>query len=101
MTKFFMALTVVILGVTGQVLMKIGALKLGHINVPHTIQGIYETMVKILFIPYIPLGFFLWALAAFLWLGVLTRVELSYAYPIFSLSFVLIALASALLLKRV
>jgi multidrug transporter EmrE-like cation transporter len=98
MIRFLMALTVVLLGATGQVLMKFGAQKLGQ--VPLSSQGVIDALIKIVFIPQIPIGLFLWAMAAFLWLGVLTRVELSYAYPIFSLSFVLIALASWLIFKE-
>jgi drug/metabolite transporter (DMT)-like permease len=98
MIKFLMALAVVVLGVMGQVCIKIGALQLGPVSLKT--NSIWEIAIKLISIPYIPGGFILWALGAFLWLGVLTRVELSYAYPIFSLSFVLIALVSWLLFKE-
>lgn len=42
-------------------------------------------------------GFFLYAFSAFIWLKVLTKVELSFAYPILSTSFVLIVFLSWLI----
>jgi len=42
-------------------------------------------------------GFFLYAFSAFVWLKVLTKVELSFAYPILSTSFVLIVFLSWLI----
>ena len=43
-------------------------------------------------------GFVLYGLSAVLWLFVLARVELSYAYPFVSLGFVLMSVAGAFLL---
>jgi len=98
MIRFVMAFFVVLLGATGQILLKAGAMKLGPI--PFTIEGLKHALLKMLVIPYIPVGFFFFVLAALLWLGVLTRVELSYAYPIFSLAFVIVGLASWLFFKE-
>lgn len=98
MIRFLMAVSVVFLGATGQILLKSGAMKLGPI--PFTLEGLKTAMFKILTIPDIPVGFFFFVLAAFLWLGVLTRVELSFAYPIFSLAFVIVALASWLFFRE-
>jgi len=44
--------------------------------------------------PFIILGLLLYVVSAFFWIIALSRVELSYAYPILSLGYVVIMLLS-------
>ena len=74
MRDIVMILTSVALGVVGQVSLKKGMLLSGSADLNFN-------LIKVIFTPYIFLGLVLYAIAMFLWLSILSRVELSYAYP--------------------
>ena len=58
-------------------------------------------LTKIIFSdPYVFSGFFSAFLASICWLAVLTKYELSYAYPFMIMSFVLIFLSSVLMFNE-
>ena len=90
MKDLFMIFAAVVLGVVGQVSLKKGMLLSGS-------AGLTLGLLKVIFTPYIFLGLVLYAVAMLLWLSILSRVELSYAYPMLSLSYVFIVLASWLI----
>jgi hypothetical protein len=71
MKDLFMIFAAVILGVVGQVSLKKGMLLSGS-------AGLTLSLIKVIFTPYIFLGLVLYGLAMFLWLSILSRVELSY-----------------------
>ena len=86
MNTLGLILLTVLLGSSGQLLMKKGALELGEVVVdPDTLLSLATRIVTT---PAIPLGLAMWVLAALLWLYVLTRVDLSFAYPMLSLGYV-------------
>jgi len=93
MRDIVMILTSVALGVVGQVSLKKGMLLSGSADLNFN-------LIKVIFTPYIFLGLVLYAIAMFLWLSILSRVELSYAYPMLSLSYAFIILASWLIFKE-
>lgn len=93
MKDIILILASVALGVMGQVSLKKGMLLSGSI-------GLTLSLIKVIFTPYIFLGLVLYAIAMFLWLSILSRVELSYAYPMLSLSYVFIILASWLIFNE-
>ena len=82
----------VILGVLGQLSMKQGMLKVGYI--PLELTKLSSNFSRIITTPFVFLGLFLYAVSAMFWLVVLSRVELSYAYPMISIGYVLIVLFS-------
>jgi drug/metabolite transporter (DMT)-like permease len=90
MKDLFMIFAAVALGVVGQVSLKKGMLLSGS-------AGLNLTLIKVIVTPYILLGLVLYSVAMLLWLSILSRVELSYAYPMLSLSYVFIVLASWLI----
>jgi len=90
MKDFFMILSCVVLGVVGQVSLKKGMLLAGSATLT-------PGLIKVIFTPYIFLGLILYGVAMLFWLVILSRVELSYAYPMLSFSYVLIVLASWLI----
>lgn len=57
-------------------------------------------LARLLLNPWIVSALVAAFLAALTWMAALTRLDLSHAYPIMSLSFVLVALASAWLLHE-
>ena len=85
-------LTSVVLNVTGQIFIKKGALLKG----PLEIQGhnILRTAFSAFSSPFIMVGLMLYVISAFCWIIALSRVELSYAYPVLSLGYVIIMFLS-------
>jgi len=82
-------------GVAGQTSIKIG------VSQPHAVQqssGLWSLVGLIFQSPWVLLGLTLYAVGAVAWIAVLTRLELSYAYPLLALNFVLITLTSRLIL---
>jgi len=79
----------VVLGAVGQVLLKMGALRVG------AVADVGLLLWRIVTNPYILAGFALYGVASVLWIVVLSRAPLSLAYPLLSLGYVLVLLASA------
>lgn len=70
---------------------QIGKVDLGSLT--HLIQA----AMHIFSVPTIYVGLTLYALSAMLWLIVLSHMDLSYAYPLLSISYILVPLAAWLL----
>ncbi|WP_407307258.1 EamA family transporter [Desulfosporosinus sp. SB140] len=79
------ALGSIMLGATGQFLFRLGMLTYGKV----TVTGIWGQLGAIIFTPAIFAGFVCFGLSSFLWLVVISRWELSYAYPLVALGYVL------------
>jgi multidrug transporter EmrE-like cation transporter len=79
----------VLLGAAGQVLLKMGAVKLGPS------ADLLSLLGRIVTNPHILGGFALYGVASVLWIAVLSRAPLSLAYPMLSLGYVIVLLASA------
>lgn len=99
-------LTSVLLGAAGQIAFKLGASNpalAGQLNVGNW-QGFF---LRAALSPGILLGLTLYGLSTLLWLMMLARSELSYAYPFISIGFVVtllygwLALGEAISLTRV
>lgn len=84
-----LALTAIGLGVTGQVLFKAGAL-----TPVHTPADLLGNLLR----PYTMSALALYAVSTPLWLTVVSRVPLSYAYPLLGLNYALVVSASAWIL---
>lgn len=93
MKDIVMILTAVALGALGQLSLKKGMLHSGSADLSFN-------LIKAVFTPYIFLGLTLYTVAMLLWLAILSRVELSYAYPMLSLGYVFIVLASWLIFNE-
>ena len=74
----------VILGVAGQLFLKQGVRSSGAIS------GLSWETVSILFRPLVILGFISYGVSSLGWLVVLSRTELSFAYPMVALGYVLV-----------
>ena len=60
--------------------------------------GVYDNisfLLKLLIDPFIFSGFLSALVAALFWMAVMTKSDLSYAYPFMSLSFILVLIASS------
>ena len=85
-------------GAAGQILLKKGMNSLGEITL--SFQNIVTMTWKMLTNPYVFIGLVIYFLSVIFWLAALSRVDLSYAYPVASVSYVIMILASWLLLNE-
>ncbi|MCL6518963.1 MAG: hypothetical protein K6T99_03970 [Armatimonadetes bacterium] len=91
----------VMLAATGQIVLKIGTSKLGGLIKPnHSILEAAFCAIRAMFTPYIFAGLMIYAFSAITWIIILSRVDLSFAYPMISLSYVLVVILSALILSE-
>lgn len=98
MKNISVALLSVLLGAIGQVILKIGADKLGELTL--SLNTIYKDIINIIKVPQIILGVILFSISFLLWIKVLTKNELSYSYPLVSLNYVIIMIMSFFLFKE-
>lgn len=87
----------VLASVAGQLCLKLGMTQVGPIGLQQATQP-WPTLVRIFTTPFILAAIPLYIFAFALWLVVLSRLRLSFAYPFISLTYVLVPIASWLLL---
>lgn len=75
------------LSVTGELLLKYGMNQHGLFTLGAS--GLFPSLVRIFTNPLILAGFAFIFSGSIFWLSVISRVELSYAYPMLSLSYIL------------
>ena len=86
----------VVLGAFGQVFMKMG-LKENPISLP---QLLSTKLLSIIFQKYVFIGVALYMLAVLIWFVVLSTAELSFAYPLISLAYIITALLAVVFFKE-
>ncbi len=82
----------VINGAIGQLLLKKGMSTMGPITL--SLGEIGTLLWKMGTNPFVVTGLGIYALSTVIWLAALSRVDLSYAYPFVSLSYVIMLIAS-------
>jgi drug/metabolite transporter (DMT)-like permease len=80
----------VLLNVAGQLSLKFGMSKIG--NFALSAESLPPVFLKAAFNPYVILGLLCYGMGFMVWLIVLAKAEVSYAYPMISLGYVLTAL---------
>lgn len=102
MTPMMLTLILILIptvtGVAGQLLLKVGMSQLGALEI--SIAAIPSLIMRIILSPYIIVGLAIYFGGVFFWLLALNRADLSFVYPFASLSYVLITVASAVLLHE-
>ncbi len=98
MNSISLALISIAFGAVGQVLLKFGADKVKSLS--FTPETFFIDVWKIMKAPQILTGMFFFAMSSLIWIKVLTQTELSSAYPLVSLSYILVAILSFLLLQE-
>ncbi len=83
------------LSVTGELLLKHGMNRFGPLDL--SLPTLLPTLFRVFTQPTVFLGFVLIFSASIFWLAVISRVNLSYAYPLLALGYVVTALLSRLL----
>ena len=87
-------LLAVLLGAAGQIIMKKGMMLYGVV----TAGSVWSQIIPILKVPQVFIGFVCYGVSAILWIAVVSNVDLSLAYPMVSLAYVVVFLASWLFL---
>jgi multidrug transporter EmrE-like cation transporter len=96
MKQMILLLVTVTFNVMGQYLMKRGMIDVGAIS--GDLSQLFGSLVNAFTNMYVLAGVGAYGLSSIFWLILLSRVELSYAYPALSLGYVMVTLVSALLL---
>ncbi|HZL05862.1 MAG TPA: transporter [Coriobacteriia bacterium] len=89
----------VALVVAGQLLLKVGMLRVGVIG-QEQVRSPFVLLVSIARQPAVVLGLLIYAASALLWLFVLSQSELSFAFPFLSLAYAGVSAAATVLLKE-
>ncbi len=84
------------LAIVGQLFMKQGMMMFGQFPVSQIIVKLFP----MLFQPYVFIGFVCFAVSSVFWLAVLSRIDLSLAYPLVSIAYVATAIFSAFVFKE-
>ncbi|MFP4498843.1 MAG: EamA family transporter [Vulcanimicrobiota bacterium] len=91
---YFLLVTAVLLGVGGQFLFKTGLNRMGG-NIELNLQ-IYKVFLN----PFVVSGLGCYVCSTVFWLSALSRVPLSYAYPMLSIGYILIFIISVIYLDE-
>ncbi|MEM5875413.1 MAG: EamA family transporter [Candidatus Aenigmatarchaeota archaeon] len=90
-------LTSILFGVFGQISLKHGMNNLG----PLEIKDIFSRkLFSIIFEKFVFIGIVFYLIATLIWLVILSKIELSTAYPMLAIGYVIIALLSKFLLNE-
>lgn len=89
----------VVLGVAGELLLKSGIDNVDKLEVSN-LETAARTVWRVVSEPRILVGFVCYGLAAVFWLIVLSQLDLSYAYPMLALTYVLVPLAAHVFLDE-
>jgi drug/metabolite transporter (DMT)-like permease len=82
----------VLFGAVGQILLKKGMTNMGPVTL--TLEGLPATLLRMGTSLYVILGLAIYVSGTVFWLAALSRVNLSYAYPFASLSYVVMLVAA-------
>ena len=88
----------VLINTLAQLLLKAGANKIGHIAFAW--NKLFPLGLQLATNPYLIAGMVCYVASVFVWILVLSRVEVSYAYPMISLGYIATAIAAYLLLHE-
>jgi drug/metabolite transporter (DMT)-like permease len=95
MQYWWLILLSVLTGVAGQTVIKMGVSRPGA---SEAVTGLLPLLNVIIRSPLVILGLLLYGIGALSWIAVLSRVDLSTAYPFLALNFVFVTLSSQIFL---
>ncbi|MFH1387098.1 MAG: EamA family transporter [bacterium] len=88
--------TSILLAVAGQLLMKKGMMAFGSFPASQLLVKIIPMFLN----PWVFFGFACFGLSSIFWLIVLSRMQLSFVYPMVSVAYVLVAICSMVFFKE-
>jgi len=93
--SLFLIVLTVLINTTGQFMVKTGVNRVGAVSLLD-VHAIIRALTSWLVLG----GFVVYFLSALVWISILSRAELSWAFPILSLSYVLTALLSPVFINE-
>lgn len=96
MVNFLLLFISISLAIVGQLLMKQGMMIFGTFPVTQLLSK----MIPMVFQPYVFLGILCFAVSSIFWLVVLSRIDLSMAYPMVSIAYIVTAIFSYYIFKE-
>ena len=94
--SLILIIATVCLNTAGQFMMKAGINKIGSIG----FENLAQSIIRVITSPFVIGGFCSYAVSAVLWIMILSRAELSWAFPMVSLSYVITAIFAPILLNE-
>ncbi|MEK6864326.1 MAG: EamA family transporter [Nanoarchaeota archaeon] len=88
----------IMLGAAGQLLLKKGMIKHGKVSIK--LKSALKDLFNLYFHRYIIIGGLLFIISLGLWTIVISKLDLSYAYPIVSINYVIVSLFSKMFFKE-
>ena len=82
----------VLAGATGQIMLKKGMSSMGPLTL--SFEQLFTILWRIGTNPFVVIGLVIYVTGTVFWLAALSRVDLSYAYPFASLSYVVMLIAA-------
>ena len=89
MNNIILILSSVLLNATAQLLIRKGMLQVGQLEMKNLIQSVLPMIGNL----WLWLAMFSYAISIFLWISVLSKVEVSFAYPFLSIGYIVAAVA--------
>lgn len=99
MNNYLMILLLVCVAVIAQTLLKLGMKKVGKIQ-KLQVKDVPVLIIKMFTNPFVLVGVGLYGVGSFIWLILLSRLDLSFLYPFGALEYILIFLASRFILHE-
>ncbi len=84
----------VLLGVLGQLLLKMGMIQLGPLESEGGLGGLVQIGIRVFSNLKVIGGFAAYGISSLFWIAVLSKINLSLAYPMLALNYVLVPLTA-------
>lgn len=97
--SLILVLSCVLAGAIGQIILKTGMSEVGKLKDLKSLVSA-ENIGKMATNKFVVIGIILYAFSAVLWLGALSALDVSYAYPFLSISYILVAILAFIFLKE-
>ena len=97
LSNFIFIISSVLLNAFAQILLKAGMKQFGNIDLKNNIMN---TCISIAFNPYIISGFIAYGVSILLWLWVLSKVDVSLAYPFQALGYIVITILAWIIFQE-
>ncbi len=98
--SMILILIAVLMGVLGQLLLKMGITQVGTLESSGGLAGLIQVGIRVFSNLKVLGGFAAYGLSSLFWIVVLSKIDLSLAYPMLALNYVLVPLTAWLFLNE-
>lgn len=96
MEAILITLVSILIGAFGQISLKHGMNRIKIIGMTQVLKNIFTVFMN----PFIIIGVFLYASSSLIWLFAMTRLDISFMYPLVSLSYLFTTIFAIIFLKE-